>query len=263
MTRIDWNTDGQRFFETGVDRGVLYVDMNAGVPWTGLISVSESPKGGEPRAYYQDGQKYLNLASSEEFEATITAFTAPREFAPCEGVSLLQRGLFTSQQPRKAFGLSYRTLVGNDINGADHAYKIHLVYNAMTTPSDRSNNTFATEIDLNNLSWSITTIPASLNGRKPTAHFVIDSRYTKPNLLRAVEDVLYGSNDAEARLPLPAEIFDMFEAYAILRITDNQDGTWTANGPDDVVTVLDSKKFQVAYDSVTYQTPDSYSVHSL
>lgn len=212
MSRISWNAPGERFFETGVDRGVLYVDLNAGVPWTGLISVSESPSGGEARPYYQDGIKYLNLSSKEEFEATINAFTAPKEFAPCDGVSALQNGLFATQQPRKAFSLSYRTMIGNDVDGQEHGYKIHLVYNALAGPSERSNNTLGDNVDPNSLSWQITTLPPSLSGLKPTAHFVIDSRYTPAGLLKAIEDILYGSDAADPRMPLASELVTMFQS---------------------------------------------------
>ena len=212
MSRISWNKSGESFFETGVDRGVLYVDMKAGVPWTGLISVAESPTGGEARPYYQDGIKYLNIASKEEFAATINAFTAPKEFAPCDGVGFLQNGLFATLQPRKAFNLSYRTLIGNDVDGSEHGYKIHLVYNALAGPSERSNNTFGGEVNLNILSWQITTLPPSLTELKPTAHLVIDSRYTPRGLLIAIEDILYGSDAAEARMPMASEVVSMFQS---------------------------------------------------
>ena len=211
MSRIFWNAPGERFYESGVDRGVLYVGSNPGVPWTGLISVAESPSGGEARPYYQDGIKYLNISSKEEFEATINAFTAPKEFGPCDGVGAMQNGLFATQQPRKSFSLSYRTLIGNDVDGQEHGYKIHLVYNALAGPSERSNSTLGDSVEPNSLSWKVTTLPPSMSGRKPTAHFVIDTRYTPPLVLKAIEDILYGSNSGEARIPSVAELFDIFE----------------------------------------------------
>lgn len=211
MPRLSWSAVGERFYETGVDQGVLYVGTNPGVAWTGLTSVSESPSGGEPKAYYIDGIKYLNLSSAEEFEATVNAFNSPPEFGPCDGTVSIQNGLFVTQQPRKPFGLSYRTKVGNDIDGSDHAYKIHIVYNALAAPSERSNNTIGDSTDPNSLSWSITTRPPLVTGFKPTAHFLIDSRLTPQEVLTEIEDILYGSDANSPRLPSALELTDLFK----------------------------------------------------
>lgn len=210
MARLTWSATGERFFETGVDRGVLYVGSDPGVAWTGLISVSESPIGGEAKPFYMDGIKYLNLSSAEEFAATINAFASPPEFGPCDGTVSIQNGLYITQQPRKSFGLSYRTKLGNDIDGPDHAYKIHLVYNALAAPSDRSNNTLTDSPDPTALSWGITTLPPAITGYRPTAHFVIDSRLTLEATLASLEDILYGNEIAAARLPTVAELIALF-----------------------------------------------------
>lgn len=210
MARLNWTAIGERFYETGVDRGVLYVGNNPGVAWTGLTSVSESPTGGEAKAYYFDGVKYLNISSSEEFEATINAFASPPEFAQCEGVVSVAFGLFVAQQSRKSFGFSYRTKIGNDLDGLDHAYKIHLVYNALAAPSSQDNTTIGESTEPIGKSWAITTLPPSITGYKPTAHFVIDSRKTPPNLLSTLEDILYGSESAAPRLPSAQELLDLF-----------------------------------------------------
>jgi hypothetical protein len=210
LPRITWNSMGQRFFETGVDRGVLYVDSNPGVAWVGLTSVSESPSGGDPRPYYIDGVKYLNLATAEEFEATINAFQSPLEFGPCDGTLSIQNGLFVTQQPRKSFGLSYRTRLGNDVDGADHAYKIHLVYNALAAPSQRSNNSLGGEVNPTTFSWAITTRPPAITGYKRTAHLVIDSRLTDPAVLTEIEDLIYGSEANQPQLPTPDELIAIF-----------------------------------------------------
>lgn len=212
MTRLNWDARGERFFETGVDRGVLYVGNNVGVAWPGLISVGENPSGGEPRPYYIDGVKYLNLSSAEEFQATIAAFSSPKEFGVCDGEAAIQNGLFVTQQPRKAFNFSYRTQIGNDIEGKAHGYKIHLVYNALAGPSSRTNSTVASETEPGSLSWEITTLPPSLTGRKPTSHFVIDSRSTPKGLLNAIEDILYGSAAAQPRMPLVSELVTLFKS---------------------------------------------------
>lgn len=211
MTRLAWGTPGERFFETGIDRGVLYVGNFAGVPWNGITSVSEAPNGGEAKPYYFDGFKYLNVSSAEEFEATITAFSSPREFDVCDGTLSISNGLYATQQPRKSFNLSYRTMVGNDTNGSTHGYKIHLVYNALAAPSSRDNTSIGDSADPISLSWAITTRPPAINGMKPTAHMIIDSRKTPVSLLTAIENILYGSSSTSARIPSILELMNIFD----------------------------------------------------
>jgi hypothetical protein len=210
VARLTWSVAGTRFFEMGVDRGVLFVGINPGVAWTGLISVAESPTGGEPKPFYMDGIKYLNLASAEEFAATINAFTSPAEFGPCDGTVSIQNGLFITQQPRKSFGLSYRTKLGNEIDGIDYAYKIHLVYNAYAAPSDRPNSTITGSPEPSNFSWAITTLPPTLSGYKPTAHFVIESHLTPTEVLLEIEDILYGTDAVASSLPSATDLVVMF-----------------------------------------------------
>lgn len=210
MPRLIWGAVGERYYEIGVDRGVLYVGLDAGVAWTGLISVSESPTGGDPKPFYIDGMKYLNLAGREEFVATINAFSSPLEFGPCDGTMAIQNGLFITQQPRIPFGLSYRTQLGNDVDGLSHAYKIHLVYNALAAPSSRSNNSVGDTTDPIDFSWAITTLPPAITGYKPAAHFVIDSRFVTGTILADIEDILYGSEALQARLPTVSELVAMF-----------------------------------------------------
>lgn len=213
MTRLSWDAVGERIYELGVDRGVLYLPNQAGVAWPGLISVVEEPSGGEPRPYYYDGVKVLNVSAYEEFDATISAFASPPEFAQCDGVAIVQNGLFASQQPRKSFNFSYRTKVGNDTEGEEHGYKIHLVYNALAGPSTRTNETIsADKTSPITFSWKISTIPPILTGIRPTAHFVIDSRYTTAELLASVEDILYGAASVEASLPTAQDLYAMFTA---------------------------------------------------
>jgi hypothetical protein len=210
MTRLDWNAIGSRFYEIGVDRGVLYVGADPGVAWTGLVSVAETPSGGEPKPYYLDGEKYLNLASSEEFEATITALGAPSQFDICDGRRSIQNGLIATHQPRVPFGFSYRTKIGNDIQGTEHGYKIHLVYNALAGPASRSHTSLGPEANPQTLDWSITTLAPAITGYKPTAHLVVDTRYTDPDVLSAVEDVLYGNDAVNASLPSPNDLIAIF-----------------------------------------------------
>jgi hypothetical protein len=209
MTTMTWTAVGERFYEVGVDRGVLYID-DVGVAWTGLVSVSESPVGGEAKAYYIDGIKYLNLAAREEFEATIEAYTYPDEFAQCDGSNSISNGLSFTQQKRKSFGLAYRSNVGNDIDGVDHAYKLHLVYGALAAPSQNVHATISENIDPYNFSWKITTKPEILQDHRPTSHFIIDSRETPVALLAFIENILYGEDLVAARLPTVLELTYLF-----------------------------------------------------
>jgi hypothetical protein len=211
MTRLVWDAVGERFYEAGVDRGVLYLGIN-GYAWPGLVTVTDSPTGGDPRPFYIDGFKYLNLAAAEEFEATIEAFSAPSEFAACDGVNTMYAGLLITQQPRRAFGFSYRTRVGNDEDGAYHAYKIHLVYNALAAPSEIAHSTINDQAEAPTRSWKLTTLAPKINGYRPTAHFVIDSRTTPGTILTQIEDILYGTDDTPPTMPTVRELMELFGA---------------------------------------------------
>lgn len=226
MAELTWDAVGERFYEGGVDRGVLFVD-GLGVAWPGLVSVSESPTGGEPRPYYLDGYKYLNLAASEEFEATIEAFSSPREFDLCEGVNSAYGGLMITQQPRKPFGFSYRTKIGNDIDGIDHGHKIHLVYNALAAPSERTHTTLGSSAEAPTRSWSVTTLAPKIYGYRPTAHFIVDSRTTPMEVMQEVEELLYGTPFTDPVMPGVTQLLDLFNAP-------------TVDGGDNSVVVFDT-----------------------
>ena len=212
MTRVIWNNVGERTYEIGIDRGMLYVD-DTGVPWNGLVSVAESPSGAEVQPYYVDGIKYLNLLSDEEFEATIEAYTYPDEFEECDGTKAITNGLFITQQPKKMFSFSYRTKIGNDVDAEDHGYKIHLVYDALAAPTERPNNTISESMEPFNFSWKITTKPPSFTGYKESSHFVIDSRETPEDLMTQIENILYGSYFESPRLPSIPELIYIFGIY--------------------------------------------------
>lgn len=212
-SKMVWDAVGQRKFETGIDRGVLYVENLDGVPWNGLVSVSESPSGGDVTPFYIDGVKYLNLVAREEYEATIEAYIYPDEFAACEGTEAVDNGLFVTHQNKKSFGLCYRTMIGDDVEGINLGYKIHLVYNATVAPSEKNYKTIAETYDLDNFSWHIVAKPPRFAGYKPTAHFIIDSRSTPSELLAEIEDILYGSFDAAARLPSVSELIYLFDEH--------------------------------------------------
>ncbi len=262
MPRITWDDPSRRLYEIGIDRGVLYPPNSNGVPWNGLTSVKVNPSGGTQQGYYLDGVKYLNVATPEEFEGTITAFTYPDEFAVCDGTARVHSGMFVTQQQRKSFGFSYRTRVGNDLD-SNYGYKIHIVYNALAAPSDKSFDTLGGSVDPIDFSWNITTKPAVMSGVKPGAHVEIDTRSANPAAISDVEDILYGTEAQAAILPTLAQLMEIFETYAVLSVTDNGDGTFTVNGPDDAITMLDASTFQITWDSAIPIDADTYSLSSL
>jgi hypothetical protein len=211
MSKLVWDQTGERYYETGVKNGVLYVQEAGaypkGVAWNGLTAVTESPSGAEATPLYADDIKYLNLMSNEEFGATIEAFTYPDEFAACDGSASLTTGVYIGQQARKTFGLCYRTTLGNDVDGNDHGYKLHLIYGALAAPSEKGYATINDSPEAITFSWEVTTTPVNVSGYKPTASVVIDSTKADPEGLARLEAVLYGSESEEARMPLPDEIF--------------------------------------------------------
>ena len=216
MAKIEWDKTGERLYETGVKNGVLYVQEGGvygnGVAWNGLTAVTESPSGAEATPLYADDIKYLNLLSTEEFGATIEAYTYPDEFAACDGSAALADGVMIGQQARKTFGLCYRTTIGNDTEGNDHGYKLHIIYGALAAPSEKAYATINDSPEAITFSWEVTTTPVNVTGAKPTASITIDSTKADPTKLAALEKKLYGDNDTEATLPLPDEIKGIFTA---------------------------------------------------
>lgn len=215
--KIVWHATGEKVYETGLDRGVLFPKTalgvyGNGVAWNGLISVSESPEGAEPDARYADNVKYLTLVSREEFGLGIEAFTYPKEFGVCDGTASPVAGVVVSQQSRREFGMSYRSKIGNDVDGEDHAYLLHLVYGALAAPSEKERATINEDPDTITFSWDVTTTPVEVTGLKPTAHIMIDTRTADATKLAALEVILYGvsgSSPVEARLPLPDEVITL------------------------------------------------------
>lgn len=215
MALLEWDKTGERMFETGVDRGVLYLAdstgaYNTGVAWNGLVSVSESPSGAESNKQYADNRVYLNLISAEEFSGTIEAFTYPDEFMQCDGTATPSVGVYVGQQPRKSFGFSFRTKVGNDIDGNSHGYKLHLVYGAIASPSQKDYQTVNDSPEPITFSWEFNTTPVNVTGYEPTALITIDSTKVEAADLESLEALLYGAAATEASLPMPDDVFALF-----------------------------------------------------
>lgn len=211
MSKIVWDAIGEHTFETGVRNGVLYLKdvdgaYNTGVAWNGLTSVSESPEGAEATDLYADDIKYLTLMSAENFKATIEAYTYPVEFEECDGSATIANGVVIGQQSRKPFGLCYRTAIGNDTDGNEHGYKLHIVYGCQASPSEKQYSTINDSPEAITFSWEVNTTPVNVTGKKPTATLIIDSTKADKAKLTALEAILYGSESTEPRLPLPDEI---------------------------------------------------------
>lgn len=216
MARLIWDEVGQRFFETGVKNGVLYVQDNDGsykngVVWNGLTAVTESPSGAEETPLYADDVKYLTLRSAEQFGATIEAYTYPEEFEQCDGSATIAAGVTIGQQARRAFGLCYRTAVGNDIQGQEFSYKLHLLYGCTVAPSEKAYSTINDNPEAITFSWELSTVPVPVDGFKPTASLVIDASKVDEGKMQLLEDALFGDESSEAKLLLPNEIMEMLK----------------------------------------------------
>ena len=266
MTRLVWGTPGERYFEAGVDRGVLYVEGKEGVAWTGLISVDESPSGGESQPYYIDGVKYANRAAGEEFEASLEAYTYPEEFAACDGSAQFYQaqGLYATQQQRKPFSLTYRTLVGNDTDKTDHAYKIHIIYNARANPTQKTYQSVGDDAEPTTFSWDISTSPILMPGLSRSAHIVIDTRTAWPWVVSALESILYGEEDSSPRIPDPQEILDLFVENALLKVNvDETTGIVTIEGPDEAIQMVNATEYRISWPSVLFLDSETVELSSL
>ena len=211
MSKLVWDQSGKRLYETGVDHGVLYPIQTGGVyskgvAWNGLTAVTESPSGADVNDIYADNMKYLGLVGAEKFGATVEAYTYPDEFAECDGSVELVKSATIGQQNRKVFGMVYRTVIGNDVDGNEHGYKLHLIYGATAAPSEKAYNTINEDPEAITFSWELSTTPVNVTGHKPTASLTIDSTKADPTKLAELEKILFGDTETEPRLPLPDEI---------------------------------------------------------
>lgn len=229
-SKLEWDASGEHLYETGVRMGVLYpmtvtgsnVPYSKGVVWNGLTAVTESPSGADANAIYADDMKYLELRAAEEFGATVEAYTYPDEFAECDGSAAPAIGVSIGQQARKPFGLCYRTVLGNDTERDEYGYKIHLIYNATASPSERSYQTVNDSPEAITFSWEMTTTPVAVTGYKNTACLIVDSTKADAGALAALEEILYGSDSTEARLPLPDEVITLMGGATTYDITLNR-----------------------------------------
>ena len=262
MSELTWGDPGTHFFEAGVDRGVFYPKVGPGVAWHGLTSVDATPSEAEEDVQYYEGQKYRQRKLRESFSATIRAFTYPVEFEEYNGYSDSR----LVQMRRKAFDFCFRTGVGNDIVG-DLSYKIHLVYNALATPSHNMYKTNEQEVTPLEFEWDISTMPIPIPGLKSTAHIVIVPLLTTAATIEPLEDILYGTADTDPRMPTIEEVLEMFEKSMTLQIIDHGDGTWTAIGPDEMVYMANvgttNEQFVINSPSATYLDLDTYIISSL
>jgi hypothetical protein len=260
MAKLIWDAPGERLYSAGLDRGVLYLTDNSGVPWNGLVSVDEDLKDEKVDPVYIDGVKYLGIPAQGDYEAKLSALTYPDEFLEYDGWGDFGEGLFVDNQPVKRFGLSYRTKIGNDLEEIDHGYKIHLVYNLLAIPESHTHKTLSIQPSPTLFSWKLRATPVELSGYAPTAHYTFDSTILNPYLIAEIEAILYGNDVDDARLPTIQELSTLIVDWDLITITDNGDGTWTAEGPDDLITMTGPHSFQIDQVDAIYLDEDTYEV---
>lgn len=259
MTTLLWDQIDTRFYESGVDRGVLYLSDGKGIPWNGLISVVEKSSGGEGTPVYFDGIKYSDILPIPDYSMSLKAYTYPDEFLEFEGVIGGGNGLFVTNQPTKRFALSYRTMI-KDAESNDVGYKIHILYNLLATPSQKTYQTMSTDANPIEFEWNVTSIPDKVSGFRPSAHLILDTRKMSPLLVADIESTLYGSIANDPQLPGIATITSFIDSWVIIRITDNYDGTWTATGPASLISMLNFETFQIIQADVKYLDPNTYEI---
>lgn len=260
MPAIVWDKTGSRTFESGFSKGVLYLKNGKAIPWNGLTNVTET-SGRESSPVYFDGRKVMDMVSNANFAATLAAYTYPDEFLELEGLGRMVKGIYVDGQRPKTFALSYQTRVGSDVAGADGGYKIHLIYNATAVSSDKSYMTASNDPEAVEFEWEITAIPGDVPGFQPSAHIIIDSRYTDADLLADIELMLYGGVTGNPALPLFEDLMALLSGFFIIEITDNKDGTWTAEtNLDDYIFLLPDGEFRIDNVEATYINPETYEV---
>jgi hypothetical protein len=262
MSAIVWDQVGDRRYEAGVDRCVLYSPVTGVVPWNGIISIDEKVSGSELTPLYFDGTKFGDTMSPGDYAATLRAYTYPDEFLPHEGVVHGGNGIFVTNQQHARFGLSYRTMIGDDVSGLDAGYKIHVLYNLLAVPSQKSHKSLPDPKAME-FTWEITSVPGAIKGYRATAHLIFDTRYMNPLFITDIEETLYGNAVSDAKLPPIASLVNFASNWVIMRITDNLDGTWTATGPDNFISMLSATEFQIIQANAVYLDDDTYMISNL
>jgi hypothetical protein len=259
MTTLKWDQVGERIYRTGIDRGVLYLSDKT-VVWNGLTSVEEQPDH-ETKSYYLDGTKYLQTQAPGDYIAKLKAFTFPDEFSEAAGIESSENGLSYYEQPSTSFGLSYRTRIGNDLDGTDHGYVIHVLYNLLAVTDPYAYETLNESIKPLEFTWTLSGTPPPLEGHRPTAHVSIDSTKVDPSVLQSVEDILYGSANNNPYLPSIDELTDLLEQFGSLVIVDNGDGTWQAiDLAGDYITMNSPTQFTITNADAVYLDTVTYNI---
>lgn len=260
MAALQWDKVGERLFQTGIDRGVLYLHDGTTVVWNGLTSVEDGSIQ-DNRSFFLDGVKYLEQISPGEYSGKLRAFTYPQEFEPLMGIVPVAPGLLYHDQPPRSFNLSYRTLVGNNSEGTDYGYKIHILYNLVANPDPFIFDTIRDPLKPIDFSWNLTGTPPSNRGFRPTVHISIDSTAIDPDTLETIEGILWGTADSNPWLPTIDEIRDLFQTLGSLIIIDNGDGTWQAiDTGNEYITMLDATTFRIANADATYLDATTYTI---
>lgn len=263
MAVLKWDEIGDRIYQTGIDRGVLYLQDGTVVPWNGLVGMEESPSL-ESKPYYLDGVKYLDSVTPNDFQGKLTAFTYPDEFDTVNGIAHVSPGLHYYDQPPKSFSLSYRTRVGNDLDGEEHGYKIHILYNVTAVPDAYSYGTLQdSAVQPITFGWTLVGVPQKIDKSRPTVHIAIDSRTTAPEILQIIESKLYGTETNPPSLPVITEIGEYFGYRGALIIIDFQDGSWMAiDESDTFINMIDPTNFRIDGADAVYLDPNTYNVSS-
>lgn len=262
MPKLVWDQIGERYYQTGVQKGVLYLEDGRFVTWNGLTSISEG--GGEdPTAVYFDGHKVSNLSSPSDYSGTVTAITFPEELYDLQGFGVISSGVYIGEQQPEPCNMSYQTLVGSDLNG-DLGYKIHILYNVTFTPTGAEFGSIGESTEITEFTWTLSTVPEDVEGFQPTSHIVLDSRRVNSTLLAEIELLLYGGETANPTFPSFAELMDILLSYYIIEIIDNKDGTWTAVARGDVtyIDVDELNEFEITSVDATYLDADTYEASS-
>jgi hypothetical protein len=262
MAAIVWHETGSKFYEAGLDRAVLYVEDKTGVPWNGLISVSEKSDTKVESVYF-NATKFNDIVTLGDYSGSISAYTYPDEFLECEGIVEDQQGLYLTDQPIKRFHICYRTLIGEDDNNHNSGYKIHILYNLTATPSTKVRRTLALNSEPNDFSWDVTSIPEIIEGHRPSSHLIIDSRKIDPWLLLDIEDILYGDNDSDPHLPPMKSLTTFIRKWDRLIIVDNGDETWSAiSAREGIINEITPTEYTIESDDVVYLNATTYTISS-